>query len=948
MLLFFILGLLVHFVFFGSIFDIYFTSPLVHGMTPQLTPLPPPAKRLVLFVADGLRADTLYELDENGNTRAPFIRNIIMHEGSWGISHTRVPTESRPGHVALIAGFYEDVSAVAKGWKENPVGFDSLINESRYTWSWGSPDILTMFAKGASGDHVYAYSYDADNEDFGAQDVTKLDTWVFDNMKEFFHAARNNQSLFSKLNEEKIVFFLHLLGIDTNGHAHRPTSREYKDNIKVVDEGMKEIVSMLEDFYGNDGKTAFIFTSDHGMTDWGFHGAGHPSETLTPFVTWGAGIKYPQRVSAQKFDDAFLKEWKLENWKRQDIHQADIAPLMASLIGVPFLLNSVGILPVDYLNNTDLFKAESMFTNAVQILEQFKVKMTQKKEAILPFFFTPFKLLSESKQLNILRKARSYIKQRKYDEAVSLCKELIQLALKGLSYYHTYDRFFLGINVVLGFVGWTSYASLLIIRSHSSFTRGVSKEVKKPSHLLSCSFIAVGVLVAFFLLIQDCPWTYYIYCLLPVPIWYAVLREFQVIQDFVISLLTFPPSQLAGYLFIFTLGIEVLVLSFFYRYMLTAGLIAFACWPFITQLWIRAKSISLSWIFFSLLLAVFPLMPVVGRKPDIFLVIGAGSLVLLLSLCVLTSLIKRKDRFINEELLLHLFQMLSIALSMYVVYSTHHSLLKKQGLPFLNQIISWIILASSFVLPLLSPTSLFERLFSILLSWMSAYLLLSTGYEALFPLVLSCLMFVWIQMEQETLQQSGVSYRQKSQGYLCCHKSIHEFDHKVTSLQFTCNLDITQFRHLYLEDIRRAFFLVFFLVTAFFGTGNIASVNSFDLASVYCFLTVFSPYMMGALMMWKILIPFVLVMCAFEAVQLTTQLSSKSLFLMVLIISDIMALHFFFLVKDYGSWLEIGTSISHYVIVMSMTIVLMLLNGLAHLLTTKKLELYGKSKSHLI
>lgn len=948
MLLFFILGLLVHFVFFGSIFDIYFTSPLVHGMTPQLTPLPPPAKRLVLFVADGLRADTLYELDENGNTRAPFIRNIIMHEGSWGISHTRVPTESRPGHVALIAGFYEDVSAVAKGWKENPVGFDSLINESRYTWSWGSPDILTMFAKGASGDHVYAYSYDADNEDFGAQDVTKLDTWVFDNMKEFFHAARNNQSLFSKLNEEKIVFFLHLLGIDTNGHAHRPTSREYKDNIKVVDEGMKEIVSMLEDFYGNDGKTAFIFTSDHGMTDWGFHGAGHPSETLTPFVTWGAGIKYPQRVSAQKFDDAFLKEWKLENWKRQDIHQADIAPLMASLIGVPFLLNSVGILPVDYLNNTDLFKAESMFTNAVQILEQFKVKMTQKKEAILPFFFTPFKLLSESKQLNILRKARSYIKQRKYDEAVSLCKELIQLALKGLSYYHTYDRFFLGINVVLGFVGWTSYASLLIIRSHSSFTRGVSKEVKKPSHLLSCSFIAVGVLVAFFLLIQDCPWTYYIYCLLPVPIWYAVLREFQVIQDFVISLLTFPPSQLAGYLFIFTLGIEVLVLSFFYRYMLTAGLIAFACWPFITQLWIRAKSISLSWIFFSLLLAVFPLMPVVGRKPDIFLVIGAGSLVLLLSLCVLTSLIKRKDRFINEELLLHLFQMLSIALSMYVVYSTHHSLLKKQGLPFLNQIISWIILASSFVLPLLSPTSLFERLFSILLSWMSAYLLLSTGYEALFPLVLSCLMFVWIQMEQETRQQSGVSYRQKSQGYLCCHKSIHEFDHKVTSLQFTCNLDITQFRHLYLEDIRRAFFLVFFLVTAFFGTGNIASVNSFDLASVYCFLTVFSPYMMGALMMWKILIPFVLVMCAFEAVQLTTQLSSKSLFLMVLIISDIMALHFFFLVKDYGSWLEIGTSISHYVIVMSMTIVLMLLNGLAHLLTTKKLELYGKSKSHLI
>nr|XP_060469998.1 GPI ethanolamine phosphate transferase 1 isoform X2 [Panthera onca] len=797
MLLFFILGLFVHFVFFGSIFDIYFTSPLVHGMTPQFTPLPPPAKRLVLFVADGLRADTLYELDENGNSRAPFIRNIIMHEGSWGLSHTRVPTESRPGHVALIAGFYEDVSAVAKGWKENPVEFDSLINESKYTWSWGSPDILTMFAKGAYGDHVFTYTYDADSEDFGAHDVTKLDTWVFDKVKEFFHAARNNQSLFSKLNEEKIVFFLHLLGIDTNGHAHRPSSREYKDNIKLVDAGMKEMVSILEHFYGNDGKTAFIFTSDHGMTDWGSHGAGHPSETLTPFVTWGAGIKYPQKVSAQKFDDAFLKEWRLESWKRQDIHQADIAPLMASLIGVPFPLNSVGILPVDYLNNTDLFKAESMFTNAIQILEQFKVKMTQKKEVTLPFLFIPFKLLPESKQLNIVRKARSYIKQRKYDEA-------------------------------------------------------------KPSHLLSCSCIAIGVFVAFFLLLQDCPWTYYIYCLLPVPIWYAVLREFQVIQDFVTLLLTVPPSYFVGYLLVFILGIEILVLSFFYRYMLTAGLLAFAGWPFITQLWTRAKSISLSWIFFSLLLAAFPLMPVVGRKPDIFLVMGAGLLVLLLSLCVLTSLIKRKDSFINEELLLHLFQMLSVVLSMCVTYSTHSSLRKKQGLPLLNQIISWLILAFSLVLPLLSPTSLFERLFSILLSLMSTYILLSTGYEALFPLVLSCLMFVWIQVEQETLQQHGISCKQK-----------------VTSVRFTCSTDITQFRQLYLDDVRRAFFLVFFLVTAFFGTGNIASVNSFDLASVYCFLTVFSPFMMGALMMWKILIPFVLVMCAFEAVQLTTQLSSK-------------------------------------------------------------------------
>ncbi|CAH1756898.1 3923_t:CDS:2 [Entrophospora sp. SA101] len=320
-------------------------------MTQYKVDLPPPAKRLVLFVGDGLRSDKLYQLYpiENDDhpvstvmeSKAPYLRNIILNEGVWGISHTRVPTESRPGHVAIIAGFYEDVSAVTKGWKTNPVEFDSAFNQSRHTWSFGSPDILPMFAEGASDpNRIDTFMYEHEDENF-AQDI-----WVFNQFAQLLANSTSDPKLHKQLHENQIIIFLHLLGLDTNGHAHGPHSKEYINNIKLVDEGIKNVVKLIDNYYNHDGGTAYIFTADHGMSNRGNHGDGHPDNTRTPIIAWGAGINKPVKVEVKgeekeeenlvlvKSDhDEFSYPWNLNHVKRYDVLQADLAPLMIAFFG---------------------------------------------------------------------------------------------------------------------------------------------------------------------------------------------------------------------------------------------------------------------------------------------------------------------------------------------------------------------------------------------------------------------------------------------------------------------------------------------------------------------------------------------------------------------------------------------------------------------------------------
>jgi phosphatidylinositol glycan class N len=77
---------------------------------------------------------------------------------------------------------------------------------------------------------------------------------------------------------------------------------------------------------------------------------------------------------------------------------------------------------------------------------------------------------------------------------------------------------------------------------------------------------------------------------------------------------------------------------------------------------------------------------------------------------------------------------------------------------------------------------------------------------------------------------------------------------------------------------------------------------------------VFDPFSQGALLILKIIIPFFLISANLGVLNKRLGVAPSALFMVVLTVSDVLTLYFFWVVKDEGSWLEIGSTITHFAI----------------------------------
>ena len=81
----------------------------------------------------------------------------------------------------------------------------------------------------------------------GYADASFLDEWSFDQFQSLLNRSNEDSKLKELLLQDNLVIFLHLLGCDLNGHAHRPFSSIYLNNVKVVDSIAERVYHMVED-----------------------------------------------------------------------------------------------------------------------------------------------------------------------------------------------------------------------------------------------------------------------------------------------------------------------------------------------------------------------------------------------------------------------------------------------------------------------------------------------------------------------------------------------------------------------------------------------------------------------------------------------------------------------------------------------------------------------------
>ena len=768
-------------------------------------------------------------------------------------------------------------------------------------------------------------------------------------MESLLSRAKTDAALHQRLHGERVVFFLHLLGLDMNGHAHRPNSAQYRQNVASVDQQVAALERLLQDFY-QDNKTAYVVSADHGMSNKGSHGDGEPECTQTPLIVWGAGVRRtghrckceeaqgvckqtrcsrPVSVAAGHdaprsagrdggggagdLGQAFggVSGWfpspadwgDLRYVERRDLQQAQLAPLIASLVGQPTPRNNVGLVPVAYLAMPRRRQVEVLLANLRQVLRQLDRKQHLKNQTTIALLFYPYPPNGKGDlwlRAGEIEKALAVTSstgglEALQDDVVAL----FRVALAGLDYYHTYDLAFLRGLIVVAYLGGMACLAALAVthtRAHLG-ARPPPSRSRDGEYRLTPAAMGVGLAVSVFVSVQQGPAQYYLYVWLAVVLWDRALALGANTLVTAARVLLLPSRLAGGVKTLVVRGlavmlVECVVLGFFYRAAFSVASLALAPAVFLIRLPpSRRARLRCQWCLACLSSAIFTLLSV-EFGDDLRLVVMGG-----LGLLGVAATVARRAAACQDKrrgcaaVLWAQFAVGVLALTQ--VCGTVYVLENQLGLHVILSAANWGCLLLSLALPLRVARLADDaelRFLSLFVGWGTAYLMLAINYEGLFLLALFALLYSWLQIEVACQGSGDAAIRAgagRVNGGIAASASMGgagEGGHGSEVEAALARYGVTAVLVLYLTNL------------GYFGTGNIASVSSFELKSVLRFMAVFDPFMMGAMLLFKIALPFVLVAAAFSYISHLRAIPRRSIECVMLFVADVMSLHFFFLV----------------------------------------------------
>ncbi|SPP88470.1 GPI ethanolamine phosphate transferase 1 [Drosophila guanche] len=488
-------AVVVQLLLLGCLLHLYFEGRLLSNLKPQQKipelGIGPPANRLVVFLTDGLSAESFFA---DNCSSVPHLREVFAKQGLVGISRGSVPTLVRSGQIAIFGGFYESPPLLRTGFQWNPPAHDTVFNRSKTALCWIERQ-TNIFAK------KLTLGMFQDN----SAGPKPMEPWALLQLCSYLSI---NSTVDQLRSETSLIFFVNLGNIA----AESPLSQRYRERLHSAQRGIREAYDLIESAF-DDNRTAYLMTSSHGISQTGSNVAGSSDETETPFFLWGSG------VAQNGNHNGGLPQHR----PRIELQQIQLTAIISALIGEPPPVNNLGRLPSGFLDVSMEQEAQASHLNALQLLAQAQLLLRHHKNAFFYKFLPQYKHLDqhriESLRLEMDRQVRLGI----WQETLQTIDKAATLAQESLKYYHGYYHIPLLLATMAGLLGWI-YCLLGQVSKQQSGSQ--SSQPPESMELVSWTTVMIGALGVMFsvvILLQKIPLLTGFCILLPIYIWCMAL-----------------------------------------------------------------------------------------------------------------------------------------------------------------------------------------------------------------------------------------------------------------------------------------------------------------------------------------------------------------------------------------------------------------------------------------